>query len=91
MYAAMVTVVIDDGKEDEALEGLKSQVVPMVKGMPGFVAGYWVHPQNNKGFSFVVWDTEEHARAAAPPAGTRPPGSLVTVDAVEFVEVAAST
>jgi len=90
MYAAMVTVTIDDGKQDEALERLKSQVVPTVKAAPGFVAGYWLRPEANNGFSLVVFDTEEHARAAAPPVGVRLPDSNVTVDTVEFVEVAVS-
>jgi hypothetical protein len=87
MYAALVTVTIDPGKEAEAQEMLKSQVAPMVRASDGFIAGYWTEPHEGRGSSFVVFDTEEHARAAAPPAGMRPPGSPVVVDTVEFLEV----
>lgn len=90
MYAALVTVTIDPGKEDEAQAMLKSQVVPMVKGSAGFVAGYWTEPRDGKGFSIVVFDSEENAKAAAPPAGVRPPGAPVVVETVEFREVSAS-
>jgi hypothetical protein len=90
MYAAVVTVTLDPGKEDEARAMLHSQVVPMVKDSAGFVAGYWTAPRDGKGFSVVVFDTEANARAAAPPPGTRPPGAPVVVDSVEFLEVIAN-
>jgi hypothetical protein len=90
MHAAFVTVTIDPGKEAEAQAMLTSQVVPMVKESAGLIAGYWAEPQDGKGLSVVVFDTEEHARAAAPPAGMRPPGAAVVVDSVEFREVIAS-
>src|SRR5438876_10448060 len=44
MHAALVSVTIDTGKEDEARRLLNEQIVPMVKGSPGFVAGYWFAP-----------------------------------------------
>jgi hypothetical protein len=72
MYAVLVSVTIDDGKEGEAQETLKADVVPMVKASAGFVAGYWFAPEGNKGWSVVLFDSEEAARATAPPAGTRP-------------------
>ena len=90
MYAAFVTVTIDPGKEAEAKELLTSQIVPMVKQSEGLIAGYWGEPVDGRGLSIVVFDTEAHARAAAPPAGTRPPGSPVVVDTVEFREVIAT-
>ena len=90
MYAAFVTVTIDAGKEAEAREMLATQVVPMVKQADGLVAGYWGEPVDGRGLSVVVFDTEEHARAAAPPAGMRPPGSPVVVDTVDFREVIAT-
>jgi hypothetical protein len=90
MHAALVTVTIDAGKDAEALEVLTSQVVPMVKQSDGLIAGYWTEPRDGKGFSVVIFDTEEHARAAAPPAGMRPPGSPVVVDSVDFLEVVAN-
>ena len=90
MHAVLVSVTIDPGKEDEARQMLNEQIVPMVKASPGFVAGYWLEPKDNKGWSTVLFDTEEHARAAAPPTGSRPEGAPVVVDYVEFREVVAS-
>ena len=90
MYAAFVTVTIDPGKEAEARELLTSQVVPTVKQSEGLIAGYWGEPVDGRGLSVVVFDTEEHARAAAPPAGMRPPGAPVVVESVDFREVIAS-
>jgi hypothetical protein len=88
MYAALVSVTIDPAQADAARSMLESQVVPMVKAAPGFIAGYWTAPTDGTGFSFVVFETEDQARQAAPKAGTSPvPG--VTVDTAEFREVAA--
>jgi len=90
VYAAPVSVTIDPGKEDEAQKMLTDQIVPMVKASTGFVAGYWLQPQDGKGWSVVIFDTEENARAAAPPAGQRLPGAPAIVDYVQFREVIAS-
>jgi hypothetical protein len=90
MYAALVSVSIDAGKEDEARVMLSEQIVPLVKSSAGFVAGYWMAPEDSKGWSVVIFDTEEHARASAPPAGMRPEGAPVVVDFVQFREVIAS-
>ena len=88
MYAALVSVKIDPAQVDAARSMLESQVVPMVKAAPGFIAGYWTEPTDGNGFSFVVFETEDQARQTAPPAGTSP-GPGVTVDTVEFREVVA--
>jgi hypothetical protein len=90
MYAALVSVTIDEGKESEAKQMLKDVVIPMVKGSAGFVAGYWLEPRGDKGWSIALFDTEDHARAGAPPAGARPAGAPVVVDQVDFREVIAS-
>ena len=90
VYAAFVTVTIDAGKEAEARELLASQIVPMVKQSAGLIAGYWGEPVDGRGLSVVVFDSEEHARAAAPPAGVRPPGAPVVVETVDFREVIAT-
>jgi quinol monooxygenase YgiN len=88
MYAALVSVKIDPDQADAARSMLESQVVPTVKAAPGFIAGYWLEPTDGKGFSFVVFETEDQARQTAPPAGASPaPG--VTVDTVEFRPVIA--
>ena len=88
MHAALVAVKIDPDQADASQAALESQVVPMVKAAPGFIAGYWMAPVNDTGYSIVVFDTEEHARATAPPEGASPaPG--VTVVRSDFQEVIA--
>lgn len=88
MYATYVSVRIEPGREDEARRGLTEQVLPMVKGSPGFVAGYWFAPQENMGSSVVIWQTREHAEAMAAQLqpGTRP-AQPVTVERIEVREV----
>ena len=88
MHAALVAVKIDPDQADASQAALESQVVPMVKAAPGFIAGYWMEPVDDNAYSIVLFDTEEHARAAAPPEGASPaPG--VTVVRGEFREVVA--
>lgn len=88
MFAIRVTVRIEPGREEEARKGLVEQVVPQVKGTPGFVAGYWFQPTRNQGSSVVLWDTRAHADAAAAQLqpGTHP-SPPVTVEQVEVGEV----
>ena len=59
----------------------------MVKASAGFIAGYWLEPKDGKGFSFVVFESEDQARKVAPPVGTSPTAG-VTVVTVEFRPVA---
>jgi hypothetical protein len=87
MHAALVTVTIDPATADAARTMLNEQVIPMVKASPGFISGYWLDPKNNEGFSFVVFESEDQARQAAPPAGSSP-GPGVTIKSVEFRSVA---
>ncbi len=87
MHAALVTVTIEPSAADAAQSALQTEIIPMVKASPGFIAGYWLEAHGGKAFAFVVYDTEEHARQTAPPKGASPtPG--VTVEAVEFRPVA---
>jgi quinol monooxygenase YgiN len=90
VHAALVTVKIDAGKIDEARQVLETQVVPTVSQSTGFVSGVWLEPQADKGFGVVIFTTEEDARAAVPPVGSRPPGAPVTVESVEILPVIAS-
>jgi hypothetical protein len=88
MYAALVSVTIDPAQADASRSMLNEQVVPMVKAAPGFVAGYWTEPENGRAFSMVVFESEEQARAVAPPKGSSPAAGVV-VDTLEFREVIA--
>jgi hypothetical protein len=85
MHAHLITVVIDD--QDEAIDGL-ALLVPTLQAAPGFVAAYWLRLEGGQGTSLSVFETEEQARATAPPVGTK--GGGVTVIGVQFGEVLAS-
>jgi len=85
MHALVVEVEIQD--DAEARKGLED-VVATVKQAPGFVAGYWIRRAGGLGTSVVVFETEEQAHAAKPPADGFAPG--VEMTSVSFGEVLAS-
>lgn len=88
MHAVLVAVSIDPDHQDEALEHLKSVVVPGVKQLPGAVAGYWLAPSNGQGYSTIVFESEEQAKVAADGVGERVP-EFVTINHIEVKEIAA--
>ena len=89
MHAALVTLTIDPDQAPEAADALTNHLLPAIRSADGFVAGYWLEPVDGRGFSFVVFETEEQARRSAPPAADwAAPG--VSIDAVDFRRVAAS-
>jgi hypothetical protein len=54
---------------------------------PGFVAGYWLEPAEGRGFSVILFDTEEQAvQSMAQTSSWSVPG--VTIDDVEVRRVA---
>jgi hypothetical protein len=85
MYAVFATVDFRD--HEVALKALDEQVVPMVKGAPGFVTGYWVQLDDLHGQSVIVFETEDQARAGMPEVGGESPGVVFT--SVSIGEVAA--
>jgi hypothetical protein len=92
MYAVFVEVNADESHTEPAREYL-----PKVAGTAreaGAKAGYWLAPQNGRGLSVIVFNTEDEARAVAgrfevgkPPMPDAPAG--VTVKTVEVREVIA--
>jgi hypothetical protein len=89
MHAALVTLTIDPDQAPAAASALTHDILPRITSAPGFVAGYWLEPVDGRGFSFVVFETEEQARRSAPPANDwAAPG--VGIDEVDFRRVAAS-
>lgn len=87
MWSTVVEVEIEDTAATEPQ--LRDQMIPMIKQSPGFVAGYWMNLDDHNGTSFVVFDTEENARASAPAEGSSPmPG--VTMTSVRFARVVGS-
>ncbi len=86
MHAIVIHANITDLAE--AKRGLAEEVIPSVKGAPGFLGAYFVAVDDTHGVSIEVFETEEQARAAAPPEGATAPG--VTLDALQFGSVIAS-
>jgi hypothetical protein len=78
MYARVIHAKIADLDED----------IPGIKGAPGFLGAYFVAVDDSNGVSIEVFETEEQARATAPPEGAEAPG--VTVDAIQFGAVIGS-
>lgn len=85
MYAVLVNVKIAPGRYDEALAALRDQIVPMVKGAPGFVRGTWFGNEQS-GNSLVVFDSEESARAMSAQV-TSGPDDPVSIEDVQVYEV----
>ncbi|MBV9839800.1 MAG: hypothetical protein JO156_16910 [Solirubrobacterales bacterium] len=61
MHAVLVNVRLSDNPDPTIL---REQVVPRVRELPGFVAGYWTRG-DGVGRSVVVFDSEENAKAAS--------------------------
>ena len=91
MYAVAVSVKIESGKEDEAQEALESRVIPAIKESPGLQGGYFMQPQPGVGYSLLVFDTEENAKAAAEMADSMPrPEFVQLAQPPQVMEVIAS-
>lgn len=90
MHAVFVSVTIDPDSSDEAMAELQNNVVPGVKQAPGFVAGYWTAPEDGRGRSFVVFESEQAARQAVEMVKNQPRPKGVTIDSVEALEIIAS-
>jgi len=84
MHAVFVTVTVHDLEAAQA--NLREEVVPRVSQAPGFVAGYWLAPEGDRGNSVVVFESEDTARAAA--ERFQPPPE-VTIESIEVREVVA--
>ena len=89
MHAALVSLTVDPDQAPQAAATLTSDILPRIRSAAGFVAGYWLEPADGEGFSFVLFETEEQAREATPPASSwAAPGIAIT--AVELRRVAAN-
>jgi len=89
MHAVIGMVSIPAGREDEATEHLKTNVLPMIKQAPGVITGYFVAPQDGKGIGFTLYDTEDNARAAVEMARNAPLPEGVSFDSIDVREVVA--
>jgi hypothetical protein len=84
MHAIVVHVTIHD--QAEVKRALDQEFIPMLKGAPGFVGAYFVAVDDTHGVSIQVFETEEQAKAAAPPE-TGPGMGGVKLDTVQFGDV----
>lgn len=91
MHGFITTVDIDTARVEEANELLQAFTVPTAKSQPGFLRGVWLRSDDaSSGRGIVLFDTQEHAQAAADFARQGPPpGSPVTMRSIEVFEVVA--
>ncbi len=94
MHATVGQVEVDPAREDEARKLLEEVVLPRSKSLAGFMGGHWAPAvDGNVGHSFLLFDTEANARAAAdqiaqgPPPGAppNPPATFLSVEVCEVV------
>jgi hypothetical protein len=88
MQALIVKVQIQDF--ERAREFLTTQIVPNVKQAPGFVAGYWTSPDQSRGESMIIFESEDGAQRAKQMIESAGPGDEVSLESVELAEVVAS-
>jgi hypothetical protein len=89
MHAALIHLTIDPALAPAAAVAFTSEILPRVRAAPGFVAGYWVDPVDRQGFGFLLFETEEQALTATPPATTwSAPGVTIVRTDVRRVAVA---
>jgi hypothetical protein len=89
MHAVLITVTIDPRQAPAAATALMNDIMPKVTSAPGYTAGYWLEPDDGRGFSVLLFDTEEQAtQLAEATSGWSAPG--VSVTDVEIRRVAVS-
>ena len=93
MYAVVGQVKVDTAREADARKLLEEFTVPTVKGLAGFNNGYWARAlDGDVGHSFLLFDSEANARAAAERMAQGPPArSAVTFTSATVCEVVAQT
>ena len=89
MHAVIMNLRIDPGLAPAAAAKFTSELLPAVQAAPGFVAGYWTEPEDGRGVGFMLFDQEDQAVAASPPATSwDAPG--VEVERVDIRKLAVS-
>ena len=88
MHAVIVSVTINN--PDEALNYLKSDIVPRVSQAPGFVAGYWYGDGQTTGNATIILDSEESANGLAEMIKSQEGPGHATIDSVETHPVVAN-
>ena len=72
-HAVVINVNLPgEGTPEEGLKMLNEMVIPQARAQEGFQSGTWMN-DHGKGMGVVLFDTEEHAKAAQehlrPPVG----------------------
>jgi hypothetical protein len=71
-HAVVIEVQLND-EEATGMQLLNERIIPHVKELPGFQSGTWMATDENVGMGVVIFDSEDHARAAEsdvqPPPG----------------------
>jgi hypothetical protein len=79
VHAVVGQVKIDTRREEEAKKLLDEMVLPTSKAMAGFQGGYWARALgSDSGHSLLLFDSEDHARAAAARMAEGPPPDAPT-------------
>lgn len=87
MYAAVVSLTIDPAHAPAAAAAFNDRILPSVLGSDGFSRGYWLEPEQGRGFAMVMFQTEDQARRMIDATGGwTAPG--VAIDQVEIRRVA---
>jgi len=87
VHAVAVSVNIESGKEEEAREALRANVIPMIKQSPGLIGGYFMDPGGGHGYSILVYDSEENANNAKQMAENAPRPDFVKLGIAQVMEV----
>jgi hypothetical protein len=87
MHAALVRVTIHD--PEPALKFLREEIVPRVSQSPGFVNGYWMRASEDKGWSVIVFESEDAAKGFVEQVRAQEGPGHATIDGIDIREVIA--
>lgn len=68
MYAALIKVKIDSQFAPQAAAIFTEKIVPSVKNLSGFVAGYWIDPVDEEGLGFLLFENADNAKSVTLPS-----------------------
>ncbi len=85
MFAVVTTVELPEGGTiEQGRQQLQSEVVPRLKGSPGFVSAIFLSPRSGReGLSVVVYDSEANANAAMERMEPPAPVKLISTEVRE--------
>ena len=92
MRAVLIEINVEGVDAQAGLDGLRNQLVPAIKAMPGFQSGTWLTGnEDGRGLSLTIWETDEHAQAFADRFGPgASPQAGAAVERCELREIGAT-